>query len=114
MTDRIDLTGIEVWARHGVLPEEKTRDQPFVVDVGVFLDTAQAAASDDLEDTVDYGDSGPRRSLTWWPARVTTSSRPLPTGSQRRVLGGLPGREGHRHRPQTAGPDHGRSSGTCR
>ena len=39
MTDRIDLTGIEVWARHGVLPEEKTRDQPFVVDVGCFVDT---------------------------------------------------------------------------
>ncbi len=56
MTDRIDLTGIEVWARHGVLAEEKTRDQLFVVDVRIYLDLAGAAASDDVGDTVDYGE----------------------------------------------------------
>lgn len=56
MTDRIDLTGIEVWGRHGALPEEKTKDQQFIVDVTVFLDTTAAAASDDLDDTVDYGE----------------------------------------------------------
>ena len=56
MTDRIDLTGIEVWARHGVLAEEKTRNQPFVVDVRLFLDLAPASASDDVEDTIDYGE----------------------------------------------------------
>lgn len=55
MTDRIDLTGIEVWARHGALPEEKSTDQPFVVDVAVFFDTRNAATSDDLDQTVDYG-----------------------------------------------------------
>ncbi len=55
MTDRIDLTGIEVWARHGVLPEEKTRDQLFVVDLEVHFDTSRAAVSDDLDDTIDYG-----------------------------------------------------------
>jgi dihydroneopterin aldolase len=55
VTDRIDLIGIEVWARHGALPEEKTENQPFIVDVGVFLDTSTAAVSDDLGDTIDYG-----------------------------------------------------------
>jgi dihydroneopterin aldolase len=55
VTDRIDLTGIEVWARHGVLPEEKANEQLFVVDVAVFVDTRRAAASDDLNDTIDYG-----------------------------------------------------------
>jgi len=55
VTDRIDLTGIEVRARHGALPEEKTRNQLFFVDVGVFLDTTAAAASDELTDTIDYG-----------------------------------------------------------
>ncbi|HLF60175.1 MAG TPA: dihydroneopterin aldolase [Acidimicrobiia bacterium] len=54
MTDRIDLTGIQVRARHGALPEEKEKDQLFVVDVGIFIDTGPAAASDDLIDTVDY------------------------------------------------------------
>jgi len=55
VTDRIELTGIEVWARHGALPEEKVESQPFVVDVSVFLDVGPAAASDDLAETVDYG-----------------------------------------------------------
>ena len=55
MTDRIDLTGIEVWARHGALPEEKVEDQPFVVDVAVFVDTQRAVESDGLDDTIDYG-----------------------------------------------------------
>jgi dihydroneopterin aldolase len=55
VTDRIDLTGIEVWGRHGALPEEKTKDQQFIVDVAVYLDTTTAAASDDLNDTIDYG-----------------------------------------------------------
>jgi len=54
VTDRIDLTGIQVRARHGALPEEKEKDQLFVVDVGIFIDTGPAAASDDLIDTVDY------------------------------------------------------------
>ena len=55
MTDRIDLTGIEVWAHHGALPEEKAKQQPFVVDVTVFVDTRKAAASDDLHEAIDYG-----------------------------------------------------------
>jgi dihydroneopterin aldolase len=55
VTDRIDLTGIKVWARHGVRPDEKKADQLFVVDVTVYSDTTEAAASDDLNDTVDYG-----------------------------------------------------------
>lgn len=54
-TGRICVRGIRVWARHGVLPEEQRRGQPFLVDVTVELDLAAAAASDDLDDTVDYG-----------------------------------------------------------
>lgn len=60
MIQRIDITGIRVEARHGVLPEERERDQPFVVDVSVFLDLSTAAVSDDLEDTVDYGELAER------------------------------------------------------
>ena len=52
--DRITLHGIEVWARHGVSPGERQRGQPFVVHVSMELDLAPAAASDDLDDTVDY------------------------------------------------------------
>lgn len=53
--DRIAITGLEVFAHHGVLPHERELGQRFVVDVVLGLDLAPAAASDDLADTVDYG-----------------------------------------------------------
>lgn len=39
----------------GVLPEERVRRQPFTIDVDVFADLRAAGASDDLEDTINYG-----------------------------------------------------------
>lgn len=54
MSDVIALTGLRVWGRHGVLPEERRDGQDFVVDVELVVDTRAAAASDDLSDTVDY------------------------------------------------------------
>ncbi len=55
MTDRIELRGLEVLARHGVLEHEKVEPQVFRVDLVVFLDLSAAGKSDDLADTVDYG-----------------------------------------------------------
>ncbi len=55
MTDKIELRGIEVDARHGVLESEQVEPQLFRVDLTVHVDTAPAAVSDDLVDTVDYG-----------------------------------------------------------
>ena len=40
---------------HGVLAEERLRDQPFEVDLDLHLDLAAAGRSDDVADTVDYG-----------------------------------------------------------
>ncbi len=54
MTDRMTIHGVEVWAHHGVLPEERERGQAFVVDVTVHLDLGSAGRSDDLADTLDY------------------------------------------------------------
>lgn len=56
MTDRIEVSGVRARGAHGVLPEEKTSTQPFVVDVTLELDLAPAGASDDLADTVSYAD----------------------------------------------------------
>lgn len=53
--DRILITGLRELGVHGVLPEEKTRPQPFEVDVELEVDLAHASRSDDLDDTVDYG-----------------------------------------------------------
>lgn len=53
--DRITLTGIRAWARHGVLEHEGQLGQRFVADVALDLDLRAAGASDELADTVDYG-----------------------------------------------------------
>jgi dihydroneopterin aldolase len=54
-TDRIALTGLRVRGRHGVYDFERENGQDFVVDVDLEVSTAQAAASDDVADTVHYG-----------------------------------------------------------
>jgi dihydroneopterin aldolase len=53
--DRIELRGLRVLARVGVLPIEREQDQPLEVDLDVVVDLASAGASDDLADTVHYG-----------------------------------------------------------
>lgn len=55
MSDELTITGIECFGHHGVFEFEKREGQVFVVDVTLGLDTAPAAASDGLADTVDYG-----------------------------------------------------------
>ena len=52
--DSITLHGIEVWAQHGVQPEERVHGQPFVLHVTLELDLAEAAQHDDIATTVDY------------------------------------------------------------
>jgi 7,8-dihydroneopterin aldolase/epimerase/oxygenase len=56
MTDTITLTGLRVFGHHGVFDFERRQGQDFVVDVALELDTAPAAASDDVVDTVHYGE----------------------------------------------------------
>ena len=52
--DRIEIRGLRVFARHGVLPEERDSGQHFLIDVEMELDTSAAADADDLSLTVDY------------------------------------------------------------
>ena len=60
--DAIALRGIRARGRHGVLPAERELGQEFQVDVTLFLDTAPAAAGDDLALTVNYGELATRLS----------------------------------------------------
>ena len=53
--DSIRLTGVRAEAAHGVLDFEHVQKQPFIVDATLFLDLAEAGRSDDLTQTVDYG-----------------------------------------------------------
>jgi dihydroneopterin aldolase len=55
MADRIELRGLTVRGRHGVFDHERANGQDFVVDIIVWTELADAAASDDLTDTYDYG-----------------------------------------------------------
>ena len=55
MTDRIELRGLRVLGVCGVLPHERAEPQPLELDVDVEASLASAGASDDLDDTVDYG-----------------------------------------------------------
>jgi len=48
----ISIEGIRVFAYHGVLPEEKSRGQEFLIDVE--LELAGAPREDDIASTVDY------------------------------------------------------------
>jgi dihydroneopterin aldolase len=54
-TDRLEVRGIEAFGRHGVFDFERRDGQVFVVDLALFLDTREAARTDDLQRTVDYG-----------------------------------------------------------
>lgn len=54
--DRITLIGLRGFGYHGVFEHEKREGQEFVVDVEITLDTRPAAASDDVADTVHYGE----------------------------------------------------------
>jgi 7,8-dihydroneopterin aldolase/epimerase/oxygenase len=54
--DRILLEGMVFHGRHGTLPAERELGQPFVVDVELRLDLRPAGLSDDLTQTVDYGE----------------------------------------------------------
>jgi dihydroneopterin aldolase len=53
--DRITLRGISAVGHHGVFDFERQQGQPFVVDLACTLDLAEAAATDDLASTIDYG-----------------------------------------------------------
>jgi dihydroneopterin aldolase len=56
VTDKLRLTGLRARGRHGVYEFEREQGQEFVVDAELELDLAPAAASDDVRDTVDYGE----------------------------------------------------------
>ena len=56
MSDLIRLRGLRVRGNHGVYDFEREQGQDFVVDVTLDLDLGPAARSDDVTDTVHYGE----------------------------------------------------------
>lgn len=54
--DRITLTGLEVFAHHGVFDFEREQGQLFIIDAEVLVDMQPAADGDALANTVHYGE----------------------------------------------------------
>ena len=54
--DTIHLRGLEFYAYHGVLPEEQILGTRFLIDMDLFVDLSQAGSSDQVGDTVHYGE----------------------------------------------------------
>ena len=73
----IELIGLVVFGRHGYLAEERRLGQRFLVDLWVEVDE-EAAASDRIEDTVDY-------------RRLAALVREVFSGPERLLLEGLAG-----------------------
>lgn len=55
MNDQITIKNLEVYANHGVFPEEQKLGQKFIVSAILYTDTRKAGKTDDLEASIDYG-----------------------------------------------------------
>lgn len=55
--DTVFIDGLEVFANHGVYPEENALGQKFVVSVAFFCETRAAGEADDLALSINYGEA---------------------------------------------------------
>ena len=85
--DRIEVRGLRLVGLHGLLPEERSRSQPFEIDLDLEVDMDPAVASDTLGDTSDYGAvigvaaavlAAPPRCSSHWPAPSPPPCWPTP------------------------------------
>ena len=54
--DCIKIKKLEVFAKHGVLPEENALGQKFLISVTMYCDTKKAGTSDAIADSVNYAE----------------------------------------------------------
>lgn len=54
--DLVRIKDLRVETRIGVTPEERSQPQPVLINVDVLTDLTAAGKSDELEETVDYGE----------------------------------------------------------
>lgn len=58
--DEITLTGVRAFGHHGVYEHERRDGQFFVVDATLYVSTKRAAETDDVADTIHYGEAAER------------------------------------------------------
>ena len=54
--DNITIQNLEVFANHGVYPEENVLGQKFIISAVLYTDTRKAGKSDALEHSTNYGE----------------------------------------------------------
>lgn len=54
--DQIKISHLEVFGNHGVFPEETKLGQKFLVNATLYTDTRQAGVTDDLKQSIHYGE----------------------------------------------------------
>ncbi len=55
--DRIKITGLRIFAYHGVLDREQEEGQPFVLDLILGVDLGRPCRTDRVEDTINYAEA---------------------------------------------------------
>ena len=56
MNDQITIKNLEVYANHGVFPEEQKLGQKFILSAILYTDTRKAGKTDDLTASIHYGE----------------------------------------------------------
>ena len=54
--DQIEIEGLEIFANHGVFPEENVLGQKFIVSATLYTDTRKAGKTDELTASIHYGE----------------------------------------------------------
>jgi len=54
--DKIHIKNLEVFAKHGVYPEENVLGQKFVISAVLYTSTREAGKTDDLTKSINYGE----------------------------------------------------------
>lgn len=54
--DKIMMKNLSFFGYHGVMPEENTLGQKFFIDVTMYLDLKSAGTTDEVANTVHYGE----------------------------------------------------------
>lgn len=54
--DKIKIENIEIFANHGVFPEENRLGQKFLISATLYTDTRKAGKNDDLTKSIHYGE----------------------------------------------------------
>ena len=54
--DQIRIEQLEVFAKHGAIPEENVLGQKFIVSATLYTDTRKAGKTDELTASIHYGE----------------------------------------------------------